>query len=1145
MKKTQFLELFCNIKATLVSFLSIVMFVALGIGLYSGLCWTGQSLENQLDNTFKKGNLHAFEMTFPYGFTDDDIEAIKDVEGVSAVEGGYLSGQTLYWNNDSFSTNVRCITPSIDTLTVDEGTLPSNPDEIALNSLFAKKNNLAVGDVITFAHDDTANTSSSGMKYLNADSYTVTALVTSPAYIATNSATYGVSASGSGAVDALAYVTEQAFNASAFNNAYVSLLVECNELNDLNVFSDEYQKKLQEIEGRIASTGESRAQAQYQNVIAQANAKIADGEAKLQNAQAQIENGQQQLKNAQNTINSSTRKLEDAQLELDVTSKMLSSQKAITEETLNQASSVLNKYQTLYDKSRSEFEQKVAEIDTLKSQISKVSEALSHTDEAFSSLENQKKELDQQLQAGEISQAEYDSKLETICELYNTSLSIAESTIKANAPKVYESYKASFDDFFTNATIHPATFDSDLIKARIKFDSVKSSLSAANTALASNAKEAEKMKAELDKLQASLTNLQTQYNQKKAEYEGKIQSAESQITAGQATVSSGKARIASAQSTLDGKKTELESAQEQYNQGVQQLEDAKKQVSETVQMNWITTSNHYNGTIQAANEIVGMLYRLRFSMASLFVIVGLLVCYSAVSRIIHEQVSQLGTKKAIGFKNSEVTLSYLAYSALAVAIGAILGIGIAMLIVEPILLPSVNQYVLPTPGPSFGLGDFVLITLIELVLILLSTWIACRSILKRNAIDLLQGEKPPSNKQRFYEKWNIWNRLGLFTQTVINNCVNDKRRVIGTLIGVAGCTALIVAAITLDDNVNSGFSKQTNEVNIFNTFVQCTPGTAASSNSKSDSNANNSDECTVGAYLDNNNLAHATVQRKTFIIDRPDNEQSVISVYTPENPDEFGSLFHLNALSSSGGTGVLDGAWVCSAYANQYHANVGDVITIENAAGQKFEIPIAGFFEYYSTVNCMVLSESAYERIIGTQVSYDSYIVNANSVSELQTQLAEQTSNFVSCNDENARMESLSKTFNNLSRTMVAIYIALSALMAVIVLLNLNVMFIEEKKRELIVLMINGYSTKDAKRYVYRDTIVMAIVGIILGCLLGIAMGYLSVSSLENASFSILKVPSLKACAIGAVLSAIFTAIMTKIALRKIPKFNLTDINKF
>ena len=135
--------------------------------------------------------------------------------------------------------------------------------------------------------------------------------------------------------------------------------------------------------------------------------------------------------------------------------------------------------------------------------------------------------------------------------------------------------------------------------------------------------------------------------------------------------------------------------------------------------------------------------------------------------------------------------------------------------------------------------------------------------------------------------------------------------------------------------------------------------------------------------------------------------------------------------------------------------------------------------------------------------------------------------------------------FASVSGAVVAIYLALAALMAVVVLLNLNVMFIDEKKRELIVLMINGFSVKDAKRYIYNDTIVLTVIGIVLGVVLGCVMGAVTVGSVEPSTASFVKDVDPMAVLVGVVGSAALALIMSVIALRRIPKFELTDINKF
>ena len=117
--------------------------------------------------------------------------------------------------------------------------------------------------------------------------------------------------------------------------------------------------------------------------------------------------------------------------------------------------------------------------------------------------------------------------------------------------------------------------------------------------------------------------------------------------------------------------------------------------------------------------------------------------------------------------------------------------------------------------------------------------------------------------------------------------------------------------------------------------------------------------------------------------------------------------------------------------------------------------------------------------------------------------------------------------------------------MALVVLLNLDIMFVDEKKRELIVLMICGFSTKDAKAYIYRDSLVLTVIGIILGVVFGAMMGNVTVDALEPAYGSFFKGFNWLAAVVGVVGAGTFSIAVLLFALRKIPRFDLTDINRF
>ena len=427
---------------------------------------------------------------------------------------------------------------------------------------------------------------------------------------------------------------------------------------------------------------------------------------------------------------------------------------------------------------------------------------------------------------------------------------------------------------------------------------------------------------------------------------------------------------------------------------------------------------------------------------------------------------------------------------------------------------------------------FLVIALVELVLVLGATYLACRQILKQHAVELLRGEKPPEGKARFYEKWDTWDKLTLFVQTIVNNCVNDKRRLQSTIVGVAGCTALIVTAITLNNDVMKSYDRQYEEVYGFNaiTYADSDPEDAVDN---------------LEAALESEGFPSAQVISKGYLMEQPNGESGAMNVVVPFDGDAFAQLYHVNPKTD----GALDlsgeGAWVTQAYAEHLGAKVGDVIILEGGDGEKHEIPILGVYEFWLTNNEMVMGKDYYEKEFGKASPNAVYSqIGDTAIADVE-QAINGIDGFYSIVDDAALQHGNFESFSSVSNAGVIIYLILAVIMAVVVLLNLNVMFIAEKKRELIVLMINGFSVKDARHYISYDTIVLTALGIIVGLALGCIMGSITVASVEPVTGVFMKDVDGWAVLSGILGSAILAVIMCLIALHRINKFELTDINRF
>lgn len=911
MKRTQLTDLLTTIKGTIVSFFAITMFVALGAGLFLGIHWVAGAMHTMANTQFEKGNGHDVEITFPYGLTDEDIEEVEAIDPDDlTVEASWMSFQEVRKGSRKYTLRVGTLPQEIDTFVEVEGTLPQEVDEIALDSTSAWRLGCGVGDTIKLVAD---GQDGKGMRYLQSQAFTVTALVKSPVYFSSNTKTYGMSTAGSGSIDALGWVVPDAFNQVSFLGGKPYVLVKSARLAGMDSFGDQYVTEVASLEEKINELGDVLSE------------KRIDG-----------------LHELSDTLNS------DGASELEI-------------------------------------------------------EAQTYMD------------IEERYEAGAIDDAAYNKELDDLGA--QVSVSLAKLGIDAGP------------------------LDHNDVEAMAVF---------------------------------------------LAPYMGAIS---------------------------DG-------AIEQLREGLASLVD----------YSWIVLSRSYNGSVVLLEGYADVTANLRWSMASLFLVVGLLVCYSAVSRIVHEQVSRIGTKKALGFRKGEINNLFLLYSALCVVLGMIAGVIVAIVIVEKILLHEMSMlFVFEVPS-YVNAFDILLIGALELVLILCATWLAVSGVLNRQAVDLLAGEKPPSAKARFYESWGVWKKMGLLAQTTINNCVNDKRRVVGTLIGVAGCTALIACAVTLNDNVMRSFDRQYNAITHYDAVSSV---------------ADSSKAATQGVEeLEDAGMDVAEVLQRSLTLRQPDGSLSVATITVPMDNKSFEKV--MNVIPVGDYDEDSDGVWVSEGYHEHLKANVGDVVTLVDATGNTCELPIAGFFEWHMLSHQIIVPKQLYEQSFGITAKTNKLLVNTKgSGAKTVAETLKGMNGYGGTNDDKAGNQGAFTEFSKVARIVVLVYLALAAVMAACVLLNLDFMFVNEKKREITVLMINGYSLKEAKGYIWHDSVVLTALGIVLGLILGGVVGSLTVRSIEQANMSFLHGASPMASVVAVIGTVVFAAAALMVALRRIDRFDLTDINRF
>ena len=536
------------------------------------------------------------------------------------------------------------------------------------------------------------------------------------------------------------------------------------------------------------------------------------------------------------------------------------------------------------------------------------------------------------------------------------------------------------------------------------------------------------------------------------------------------------------------------------------------------------------GSIVMTGIIGDLMKKLCSSFGIVFVVIGILVCYSTLSRIVYQETVLSGTKKALGFFDREVLCSFLCYGVLMSLAGVILGTLMAVFVVQPLLLGIIGKtYLFSKLHTSFLLKEAVMIFLVETAVMIIAAFVACAKTLKRSTVSLLAGSEPPSGKERLIERSRYFNRMPLLTKCIIQNFFNDRRRVIATIIGIVGCMSLIVSSITFEYSATKSMDRQYSTLQHFDTIVYFDPDNAESSEKI---------EEVLKEKIETIDFAMAF--RSALITE--DGANVVTDIFVGDDLDrEMMEFYDTKGNPIDSPEGVL----LSCAYGKYYGIEPGDKVICRSRNNTERSLTVGGVFEYYIQIQRLVMSSEEYESFSGEHYAANACLFNKGNltVGEIDDMLSG-IDGYIYTKDFYRSTMSAQSVINLVITAVMILYLALSVIIALFVVLDILLMFVSEKKREIITLIINGYSIKYARKYISADTIFLTVIGIIGGLAAGILLGAWDIRTMESDSCYFLHGINFTACILGAVFTVLLVVIMTAIALKKIDHFDLSDINE-
>lgn len=545
---------------------------------------------------------------------------------------------------------------------------------------------------------------------------------------------------------------------------------------------------------------------------------------------------------------------------------------------------------------------------------------------------------------------------------------------------------------------------------------------------------------------------------------------------------------------------------------------------------YVVTERNYNASLFGLKCVRDTFDKMQYSLVSLFIIISLLVCYSTLSRLIHNQSVLIGMKKAQGFSTSEILVLFVLYSELAAVIGIAAGVFVGYFGIEPITVSSTKQtFLFGDMIPYYNVGDVVFLLILILTLIFATVCIACYRISSQKAYVLLSGEETEKKKTyNWVEKLPIIRSFSTFTKSSVKSCFENKRRVFATIIGVIGSTSLVISAFTMYLNLDKSFRMSFQDITNYDKTVLF---------EQIDSKDN------IETVLKNKGYSYAE-SLYTFGLTTLDNGENIITtVYVVDDPD-FYDFIHLRGVKDNSENAAANGIWINISYAEHNHATEGDILRFTDALGVPHDFEIEGIYDYYLMNYQIIMTKSTFENeFAGRKYEPNIFLINTDKCNyeEFRTGL-DNISGITSISDYYQSQKNLFGGFLTIARAVAGVYLLLSVLLAVFILLNLYTMFVREKKREMITLMINGYDRKHIEKYFYVDTLVLTVIGTFIGTIIGTVNGRVSLDSFNNNATHFYNEINITACVIGILFSFALSFSMCKIALQKIKKFEYSDI---
>ena len=1084
-----------EIRSSLGRYLAIFAIIALGAGLFVGLRLSRPDFLETYNNYTNKTNFYDFRLVSTLGLTDEDIAEVKKMDGVKLAEGAV--GADFLFNTadeDNLIMMAQSIPENVNQIKLKAGRMPEKANEcLADPDMYSKDD---IGSTIKLSKDNSEQT----FDTFAYDEYTIVGLTDSVLYI---NMERGSSTLGNGSVKGYIYIPADGFSTDYYTDIYV-----CVE-SEGYVYSDEYEQSTQKYVDGLEKFMSERA-------VIRRDAIIDDAMSQLDDAKKQYEDGKAQYDAAKADYDAGyaeyTKKKSDTEAQLEKARKEIENAESMMGDT-----SVIDQKQAELDAAKAELDKGQAEYERGLQQFNaKAKLAYGAVDEQIAYYENRISDKQNDIAA---QNAEIESLNAQLAEAQangdSLKVRLIEWKIKTANDRISRD-NADIERYNERLEVHRqkrAEVDAELEPYRKQLEDAKAQLDSGYAQIAAGQAELDAAREMISSGGAQLETAKKQYEQGKAEAERGFAEAEKELASGKAQ--------------LDAAKAELD-------KGAAELDSAEKQIKNINHADTYVLDRDTNAGYVCFESDTNVVQSVASVFPVFFFLVAALVCLTTMTRMIADQRTQIGIMKALGYSSGAIMGKYMFYSGSATVLGSIFGIA-AGSFAFPAIVWFGYGLIYNLSGLTFTMNWPLAagITAANLAVTLLVTWYCCAKELKCAPAELIRPKAPEAGKRILLERIpTVWNDMSFMQKVSARNIMRYKKRIFMMLLGIGGCTALVLTALGLNDTIQNVVMRQYDDIILYDYEITM-------------------------AYDMNEE------EQEIFFSDAGDDIKDAVFLYRGLAEVSGGDAIKNATLT------VTDGKKLCKYIDLSYDGEpidypgrgeaainynlaqqlggieVGDEIKLTTSEKKELTLTVSALFDNYVDSFVFISPETCEEQL-GEVPEYKSALANApdgadvNRCAEALTHDVDGVRGVTLSTDIKERMSSMLDGL----LVVVAAIILCAGLLALIVLYNLTNINISERIREIATLKVLGFYPNEAAHYVFRENLILTGAGAVFGLGLGVALHAFVMNAIKVDMMYFKPHISFLSFAVSIVITFVFAMIVNAIMRRRIDNIDMAGALK-